>query len=251
MALPVELQFLNTRKGQGGLATLLSLAFATTFLVLFLDLPEEAHTMNSTTAALKMKLSSIPDAPSSHGHFIQIHRIKKPAIILSYFPSSDSHNDFYETLRLQGRFAAAARGMEVYKFNCEMPNAYCHDIKKNDRVPELKYVQRSDDFQVHFEHPEDDEFRMARLTKWLDECPQLHDKARYQQPIHKKWGPNKKTHPHMFHPSGELDHDWESKYANHEWKQGKDGVHRPVIPGQEEEDDDDEEDEDDEYKEEI
>ena len=115
MALPVELQFLNTRKGQGGLATLLSLAFATTFLVLFLDLPEEAHTMNSTTAALKMKLSSIPDAPSSHGHFIQIHRIKKPAIILSYFPSSDSHNDFYETLRLQGRFAAAARGMEVYK----------------------------------------------------------------------------------------------------------------------------------------
>ena len=83
------------------------------------------------------------------------------------------------------------------------------------------------------------------LTKWLDECPQLHDKARYQQPI-QEVGPNKKTHPHMFHPSGELDHDWETS-ANHEWKQGKDGT--GGIPGQEEEDDDEED--EDEYKEEI
>lgn len=184
MSLPHELRFLGTAKGQAGTAIALLLCLLFSCLTLVLTLPEEAMAMNSTLAAVQLRLSSIKQVPSQSAYSLE-YMLKKPTAVLHYFPSNSRHVEFHDLMQSRGQFLAAAAGIDMKVVKCVEDESSPHPVSgcptSDATNPKLSYYAGNGGSThgtlVEYEFPEHGEFwRLARLKTWLKDAPQEHEK---------------------------------------------------------------------------
>lgn len=207
MALPHELRFLGTPKGQLTIIALLLLSAGGYVAFVLATLPAAGKDL-ALTQVLKLSVTGLPHAPTRKhygdegGQVADTFKLPKtPTARLLYFANVSRHSDAYRLVR-KARFAALKAGVGLLQFDCSSEKARCDKeyadedkLERDAKDPKLAYFQDGD-------HDDTYKFTVADLRspaalsdleKWLSQQPKLHPqrkakRAKEREEEAKKYG---------------------------------------------------------------
>ena len=196
MALPHELRFLGTTKGQLYTALISLLSFTLVCLLLIATMPASASHL-PTHHALKLSVTSIKSAPTSKdyrkmdddsvdGIKPDTYKLPKtPTLFLLYYSKTTRHAEAHSLVK-KARFAAEHAGIGIYKFDCDQgPRADCDSYVLDEKLsstaknPRLQYYEdreMDEEYKFPVEDLKSGE-ALDALESWVRDQPKQH-KAR-------------------------------------------------------------------------